>query len=82
MAVALSILTIHALGDVPSPIIIGYMADHMQPTYTASGAQQYSGAQRALAITLGWLAWACLFWALCWVLAHRMPKATYTKYDD
>lgn len=68
MAVALSILTIHALGDVPSPIIIGYMADHLPPT------KNYSGAQRALALTLGWLVWACLFWGLCWVLAWRMEK--------
>lgn len=68
MAVALSILTIHALGDVPSPIVIGYMADHMKPT------ENFSGAQRALAITLGWLAWACLFWGVCWLLARRIPK--------
>ena len=62
MAVALSIMCIHALGDVPSPVVIGAIADHAAPSQT-------------LLVTMLWIGWAVVFWGGCWILARRLPPA-------
>ena len=57
MALGLSVLFIHALGDVPSPIAIGLIDDvYKKPVLTMS-------------LTTLWLLWALLFWGLAYCYA-------------
>jgi len=58
MALAMSVLILHAFGDVPSPIAIGALADVVSPRMT-------------MVLTLGWLGWAVLLWAITCVLVLR-----------
>jgi hypothetical protein len=41
--------------QVPSPVVIGWTADHYSPIHT-------------LQSTLIWLLWCLIFWGLCWFL--------------
>lgn len=69
MGLALSIIMLHGLGDVPSPIIIGHLADTTNPGYT-------------LRLTLSWLAVAVFFWLAGYVFSKRavlrLPSVKYS----
>ena len=59
MAVALSIIVLHGLGDVPSPLVIGVIADKTQsPPLT-------------LLVTAMYLVVAVLCWSVAWCIAGR-----------
>jgi len=71
MAVALSILILHSVGDVPAPVAIGALADKMSPHLT-------------LVLTLTWLGWAILLWGLGWlysVVVSRREAAAMRRAD-
>jgi len=58
MAMALSVIAIHAFGDVPSPILIGYISDTQTPLFTIAVA------------TLSMLG-AILFWGGLYMLPSK-----------
>ena len=58
MAMALSVIIIHLLGDVPSPVVIGAIDRGHQPKTT-------------FLCTASWLAWAVFCWGAAWLLAKR-----------
>ena len=58
MAMALSVIIIHLLGDVPSPVVIGAIDRSHAPQFT-------------FLATSSWLAWAVVCWGLAWFLARR-----------
>jgi len=74
-AVALNILIMHILGDVPSPVAVGALKDWLAPhcnTKTIGGQEVLNpecvedehGLRLTLVICLGWLAWTVFFWTL------------------
>ena len=63
MALGLSVLFIHALGDVPSPIAIGLIDDvYKKPVFTMS-------------VTTLWLLWALFFW--CFAYCYAMGQTCH-----
>jgi len=61
MANSLTVFAIHSLGDVPSPILIGYISDHHTPLFT-------------LSITLGCILFAMLFWFAVLFVPVNIPQ--------
>jgi hypothetical protein len=79
-AIGLQVVIIHALGDVPSPVIIGLIKDAIAPssmklpdsdTYTEEGKDKL---RLVLMIVVSWLAWTILFWRLGYLLLVRTQK--------
>ena len=68
MAMALSIIIIHAFGDVPSPVIIGYISDHNTPGFTFTA-------------TVTYLLVCIAFWALGWANVKLSAGARITDAD-
>jgi len=63
LAMAMSILLMHALGDLPSPFLMGWMTDEL------------GSVQLALIILCLWLLWTVVFWASGVHLAKRRAEA-------
>ena len=63
LAMAMSILLMHALGDLPSPFLMGYITD------------QVNSIQLALVILCLWLLWTVFFWCIGVALARRRAEA-------
>ncbi|TMW57414.1 hypothetical protein Poli38472_003339 [Pythium oligandrum] len=86
MAIAANTLVIHVLGDVPSPIILGFLKDTWAPncgTVEIDGEAKLNpdcykdrkGLENVLLFTVLWLLWALLLWgAAIFVLRHRQRK--------
>jgi hypothetical protein len=78
LALGMSLVVIHALGDVPSAPIIGMIEDALSPTYSCDNAtppnclRSASGIQNTLLIVYGWLAWPVVLWAVAWCISRRM----------
>eukprot|EP01032_Pedospumella_encystans_P019235 gene19235-21875_t len=80
---AMMVVFMHAMGDVPSPIIVGYLKDSLAPGCV--GNEDDDGAAAAtsdscrddaeglritiLAVSL-WLLWCVFFFGLAWFLNH------------
>lgn len=83
-AIALCTLTIHALGDVPSPIIVGAILDAMAPACAADMKEdgvvspectaQVPRVRLTLFITCMWLSVAVVCWAAGWLMATRQYR--------
>uniref|UniRef100_M4BYQ1 Major facilitator superfamily (MFS) profile domain-containing protein n=2 Tax=Hyaloperonospora arabidopsidis (strain Emoy2) TaxID=559515 RepID=M4BYQ1_HYAAE len=82
MAVATNTLLIHALGDVPSPIILGYIKDEWAPlcgTVEINGKAQlnprcpenHSGLRDVLLFAVVWLAWGTMLWGATILVVKR-----------
>ncbi|CAI5732673.1 unnamed protein product [Hyaloperonospora brassicae] len=82
MAVATNTLLIHALGDVPSPIIIGFIKDKWAPlcgTVEVDGEAQlnprcpedHSGLRDVLLFAVVWLAWGIMLWGATVLVMKR-----------
>jgi hypothetical protein len=56
MAIALSIMILHGMGDVPAPVAIGALADKLTPHLT-------------LVYTMTWLGWAIALWGVAFLMA-------------
>lgn len=63
LAMAMSILLMHALGDLPSPFLMGLITD------------QVGSITLALMCLCGWLLWTVFFWALGVYLARKRAEA-------
>lgn len=89
-AIALCTLTIHALGDVPSPIIVGAILDALAPACAADLKKdgvvspectaQVPQVRQTLFITCMWLSVAVVCWAVGWVEATRQYRKHHAKH--
>lgn len=85
-SIGLSTLLVHALGDTPSPTIIGALADRWAPEDCSGGGggggsgggdcptpcpRSQAGLLAALGAVICWLAWPVLLWGGAYVLARR-----------
>ncbi len=77
-AIALATIVQHALGDVPSPTIIGAVADGLAPTKEDEHGHKYRnkhGLQVTLFIVFAWLLWSVLCWgAAFWATKRRIAR--------
>ena len=87
-AVGLLSLAIHAFGDVPSPIIIGYIKDYLAPlcNVDADGnfididgcKSQSGGIRETLQIAIGWL----IFCPVFSFIGARVARASYKNLQN
>jgi len=81
-AVGLSTLLTHALGDVPSPLILGALADYFSPTTCMDSVviegnpcqtvvRDKVGLTTVLLLTNAWLLWPIILWALAWQVSLK-----------
>jgi MFS transporter, Spinster family, sphingosine-1-phosphate transporter len=74
LAIGLGTILTHLFGDVPSPPIIGLLADDLAPE-RASGARSKHGLQLTLFLVMLWLAWGILLWGVGTLYALRRRAA-------
>lgn len=85
MAIAANTLVIHALGDVPSPIIIGWLKDSWAPhcgTVVIDGEAKLNpdchldqnGLREVLLFALLWMLWGVFFWGLTTLMLRKQKK--------
>jgi MFS family permease len=85
MAISANAVVIHVFGDVPAPIIMGYVRDAWAPlcgTVEIDGdahlnpdcPQNYDGLKNFILLSVLWLTWAVLLWALALVAIKRRQK--------
>ncbi|KAL3668353.1 hypothetical protein V7S43_006443 [Phytophthora oleae] len=85
MAVAANTLIIHALGDVPSPIVLGAIKDSWAPhcgTVEIDGeaklnpdcSQDHTGLRDVLLFAVVWLVWGVMFWAASVIVLKRRQQ--------
>jgi MFS family permease len=81
-SIGLSTLLVHALGDTPSPTIIGALADRWSPEDCSGSSggggdcpspcpRSQSGLLASLGAVICWLAWPVLLWGSAYVMARR-----------
>jgi len=83
-AVALNSVIIHALGDVPSPIVVGYLKDILAPACSGGDDDSISssdgcrsnaqGLRQCMMIVILWLTWCVLLFGLDWRFTRTIPK--------
>ncbi|GAB9464607.1 Major facilitator superfamily [Globisporangium polare] len=87
MAIAANTLIIHVLGDVPSPVVLGWLKDHLAPrcgTVEIDGVAQLnpdcwmdrSGLRDVLLFAVLWLLWAVLLWGIALVVLRRTQRSS------
>lgn len=85
MAIAANTLVIHALGDVPSPIIIGWLKDTWAPrcgTVEIDGKAvlnplchlDHDGLKDVLLFPVLWLLWGVALWGVATVVLRRLQR--------
>ncbi|GMF22992.1 unnamed protein product [Phytophthora fragariaefolia] len=85
MAVAANTLIIHALGDVPSPIVLGAIKDAWAPhcgTVAIDGeaklnprcSEDHAGLRDVLLFAVVWLGWGVMLWGASVVVVRRRQK--------
>jgi len=88
-AIALATIVQHALGDVPSPTIIGAVADDLAPVEEDANGDKHRnkhGLQVTLFIVFAWLIWAVICWSAAYVatrrrIARHQQQGTYWKEE-
>jgi MFS family permease len=93
-AIALCSITIHLLGDVPSPIITGYIKDQMAPdcigdddevSISEGCRDDEPGLRLTMLLVSLWLWWTVFFYFLGAILSHfnvhSFSRSGYTKID-
>ena len=80
-AIALATIVQHALGDVPSPTIIGAVADDLAPVEEDADGHKHRnkhGLQITLFIVFAWLLWS----VLCWFAAYVATKRRIARHHE
>lgn len=83
-ALAFLMLSSHILGDVPLPIILGFIKDKLAPACKVDSSGDFSdpeqckeqeiGVRQSLAIAYAWLFWCVIFYEMSRRLAMREMK--------
>lgn len=82
-SVAFGTLILHILGDVPSPVVIGWLKDKLAPHCTLNDetglmpsqcSEEASGLRLTLLITNAWTIWMPFFFVLSYVFSTRSIK--------
>eukprot|EP00644_Phytophthora_capsici_P007997 jgi/Phyca11/553959/estExt2_Genewise1Plus.C_PHYCAscaffold_580017 len=85
MAVAANTLIIHALGDVPSPIVLGLIKDSWAPhcgTVEIDGeaklnpdcSKDHAGLRDVLLFAVVWLVWGVMLWGASFIVVKRRQQ--------
>jgi hypothetical protein len=81
-AIALATIIQHALGDVPSPTLIGIVADDLSPVHadpdSGNKTRSKEGLQITLLIVFAWLLWA----VLCWTAAYLATRSRVRRHQE
>ena len=82
-AIAMNSVFIHALGDVPSPVIVGYLKDMLAPACSGGDDDSVSsspgcrgdeeGLRLCMMLVVLWLSWCVVMFGLDWRLTRTMP---------
>lgn len=85
--IAISSLCLHAFGDVPSPIIAGYIKDILAPqcagsfgSTSAECRDHQGGLRMTLLIVSSWLFVAVLFFSIAWLVARCQAASQKTGH--
>ncbi|KAF0692198.1 Aste57867_16699 [Aphanomyces stellatus] len=83
-ATGLGLCLMHLLGDVPSPIVLGWLKDRWAPDCGSVLDHDHierlnpdcvlhgkTGLTRVLLFAFLWLGWAALFWGISYAIAHK-----------
>jgi MFS family permease len=92
MAIAANTLIIHAFGDVPSPIILGWLKDTWAPrcgTVEIDGEAELNpecwkdraGLRDVLLFAVLWLLWAVALWGIALVVLRRIQRRKATAHQ-
>mgnify|MGYP006145770725 CR=1 FL=1 len=89
-AIAVQILGLHTLGDVPAPLVVGAVKDQLAPgcgmlsnqttheTHLNPQCRDSEADQQGLRLTLVltclWIMWAPLVWGLCYLVLRRRMR--------
>jgi sugar phosphate permease len=93
LVIALDTFIMHLLGDVPSPIAIGWLKDHLAPdcgvvdqgglpALDPRCGEDADGLQWTMFWTVAWLCWAVLFWTLAYFRELRKSSRLSQWPDD
>uniref|UniRef100_K3X405 Major facilitator superfamily (MFS) profile domain-containing protein n=1 Tax=Globisporangium ultimum (strain ATCC 200006 / CBS 805.95 / DAOM BR144) TaxID=431595 RepID=K3X405_GLOUD len=86
MAIAANTLIIHVLGDVPSPVILGYLKDSWasrcgtievndEVKLNPECWKDHSGLLDVLLFAVLWLVWAVLLWGIALIVLKRSQRS-------
>jgi len=79
-AIAMSSVAIHALGDVPSPVIAGILKDRLASSCVGVDAassqcrQDAQGLRKTMLLVCLWLVWTILFFSWAYYLSKKLAK--------
>ena len=80
-AIAICSVSIHAFGDVPSPILAGLLKDRLAPgcvgvdAASAQCREDAAGLRLTMLITVLWLGWTIIFFGIAYMLSFRSRLA-------
>jgi MFS family permease len=88
-AIAFSSIILHVMGDVPSPLIVGFMKDELAPGCTGDDdnintsdncRDDGEGLRLTFLIVSLWLCWCVLFFGIAWAYALRKKYSSSNQY--
>jgi MFS transporter, Spinster family, sphingosine-1-phosphate transporter len=88
IAIAFCSILIHLFGDVPSPLIVGFLKDDLAPgctgdddeVSTSEGCRDDEGGLRMTMLLVSlWFSWCILFFSLAYIHAKRDYRAEKTR---
>jgi hypothetical protein len=91
-ACAFLMLTSHLFGDVPIPILLGYIKDRLAPAciFSTNGEfadkeeckEQQIGVRQSLAIAYSWVIWSLIFFEVARRFAKQEMEMMIRRRDD
>ena len=68
---SLNLFMIHLLGDFPSPIVVGWIADALAPV---RGCGPFCGLEAAVTMMMAWCCFAFAFWVIGFAISYGDVK--------
>lgn len=88
IAIAFCSILIHAFGDVPSPLLVGFLKDDLAPGCTGDDdsvstssecRDEASGLRLTMLLVSLWFAWCILFFTMSFIHSKRDYRAEKTR---